>query len=297
MSSLIRVDTDKLTNSFRQLEKKIVDIKDMNDIMEDKMNDSARVLRWSQTRERSLVQERDGILATVNSLQQCLQEQCNLRDVNEKLKNEIAERDQQIERTLEEQKEYSLPFQHALIPNSSNTAACQCWWTSGDLSAFCSQDQEAKVAGLLAQIDAEEERHQWELTRQQSKRKSDDSHNQTLSQLEEKDAEVKKLLERKESELDAMREKFLNQEKERQSDLLRMQIEFGAKLSKVQSMAQRNQQPQSSSPFLHIYKRKLLSFQEEKNKEIDVLRQRIKELEERQRAISLSENCSKRRRV
>ncbi|XP_013881422.1 coiled-coil domain-containing protein 152 [Austrofundulus limnaeus] len=66
-------------------------------------------------------------------------------------------------------------------------------------------------------------------------------------------------------------------------------MEFGAKLARVETSAQRQQQQQQQQ--LHgamlpqsVFKRKLHFFQEEKNKEISALRQRIKELEESRRS-------------
>uniref|UniRef100_A0A1A8CSK7 Coiled-coil domain containing 152 n=1 Tax=Nothobranchius kadleci TaxID=1051664 RepID=A0A1A8CSK7_NOTKA len=73
---------------------------------------------------------------------------------------------------------------------------------------------------------------------------------------------------------------------------------LGAKLARAQSSAQRSHQQQLHGPNLlpqSVFKRKLQYFQEEKNKEILALRQRIRELETSQRASSLSD--SKRRKM
>ncbi|XP_054600640.1 coiled-coil domain-containing protein 152 isoform X2 [Nothobranchius furzeri] len=153
--------------------------------------------------------------------------------------------------------------------------------------------KEKQVQQLVSRMRAEEEHHQraLEAVRQQC-------HREALHQLETKDAEVKKLLEEKDLDLEEMRRKLKDQERERQSELLKLQMELGAKLARAQSSAQRSHQQQLHGPNLlpqSVFKRKLQYFQEEKNKEISALRQRIRELEASQRASSLSD--SKRRKM
>ncbi|KAF0031236.1 hypothetical protein F2P81_015791 [Scophthalmus maximus] len=134
--------------------------------------------------------------------------------------------------------------------------------------------------------------------------------------VEAKDAEVKELLEKKDLDLEEMEKRLRDQERERQSEILKLQMEvffrftecvaallctfcqFGTKLARVQSSAQWSQQQlqQQGSSLVppSVFKRKLQLFQEEKNKEIAALRQRIKELEENQRT---NDSRLKRRKV
>ncbi|XP_067340840.1 coiled-coil domain-containing protein 152-like isoform X2 [Channa argus] len=167
------------------------------------------------------------------------------------------------------------------------------------------KDRDAKVHRLMSKMRAEEERHKRELeaVRQQSRTEVKDAHREAFSQLEAKDANVKSLLEEKDLELEEMKKKLKDQERERQSELLKLQMEFGAKLARVQNTAQWSQQQQQhqqhGSNLLpqSIFKRKLQFFQEEKNKEILALHQRIKELEESQRSSSCNSSSLKRRKI
>ncbi|KAM6902311.1 coiled-coil domain-containing protein 152 [Xenentodon cancila] len=185
---------------------------------------------------------------------------------------------------------------------------------------------EAEVRRLLSQMRAEEERHQRELevVRHQCSKEVEDARRKALSEVDARDAEVKKLLEEKDADLEEMKTRLKEHERERQTELLKLQMEaellygqendavalrgsvekltgnFGAKLARVQSAAQRSQQPppQGSNLLPHsVFKRKLQFFQEEKNKEVSALRQRIKELEENQLSSSLSDIRLKRRKI
>ncbi|XP_016361739.1 coiled-coil domain-containing protein 152-like isoform X2 [Sinocyclocheilus anshuiensis] len=79
-----------------------------------------------------------------------------------------------------------------------------------------------------------------------------------------------------------MRRQMRGKEKEMQSQIIKLQMEFGAKLARAQSMSTKSQpQTQSSAPHpQNIFKRKLQFIQEEKNKEIEALRQRVRKLEQ-----------------
>ncbi|XP_038590482.1 coiled-coil domain-containing protein 152-like [Micropterus salmoides] len=250
------------------MKQKITEVNDKNSVLEIKLEDANRLMKFCLTKEKSLIEERDSLLVTVNRLQQTLQEQCNLRVENERLKNKMANLKQQNERTAE--------------------------------------DGEAEVQRLVSEMRAQSERHKRELetVRQQCRREVEDAHREALSQLEAKDAEVMNLLEKQDRDLEDMKKVLKNQERERQSELLKLQMEFGAKLARVQSAAQWSQQQQrqeqqhgSSLLPQSVFKRKLQFFQEEKNKEIEVLRQRIKELEENQRAGGLNDSRLKRRKM
>ncbi|XP_037340776.2 coiled-coil domain-containing protein 152-like isoform X2 [Pungitius pungitius] len=152
------------------------------------------------------------------------------------------------------------------------------------------KDGVAELQRLVGEMRAEGERHKRELetARQQCRSELEELRTEAFHQLEAKDAEVKTQLEKKHLDLEQLKGKLKEQERERQSELLKLQMEFGAKLARVQSTAQwsqQQQQQQHGSNLLpqSVFKRKLQSIQEEKNKEIGALRQRIKELEENQR--------------
>uniref|UniRef100_A0A3B3IGS5 Coiled-coil domain containing 152 n=1 Tax=Oryzias latipes TaxID=8090 RepID=A0A3B3IGS5_ORYLA len=151
---------------------------------------------------------------------------------------------------------------------------------------------EAELQRLVSKLQADGRRRKVELeaVRLGCSREVEDARRDAVMRLDAKEAEMKKLLQEKDLNVEEMKKKLKDQEKQRQSELLKLQMEFGAKLARVQSSAERSlqQQQQGSGPLPHsIFKRKLQFFQEEKNKEITALRQRIRELEENQRVCSL----------
>ncbi|XP_022600159.1 coiled-coil domain-containing protein 152 [Seriola dumerili] len=259
MTKLNCVNLDKFMEEFAELEQKITAVNGKNNLLEIMLEDANRLIKFYLTKEKSLIEERDSLLITVSRLQQTLQEQCNLRVENERLKNNMAHMKRQNERSAE--------------------------------------DGEAEVQRLVGEMKTEEDRHKRELeaVRQQCRREVELAHRK-----------AKKLLEEKDMDLEEMKKRLKDQERERQSELLKLQMEFGAKLARVQSTAQwsqqqqqQQQQQQHGSNLLpqSVFKRKLQFFQEEKNKEIVALRQRIKELEENQRACGLNDNRLKRRKI
>ncbi|XP_046723567.1 coiled-coil domain-containing protein 152-like [Silurus meridionalis] len=180
-----------------------------------------------------------------------MEQQCNLRGENEKLKNVIIELEKQNEGQVEENR-------------------------------TCVQRMQCEMRAL-------QEQHQREM---------EDFAADTKRKLESKDAEIKEILDREQSAIKAMRQEMKDQEKEKQSEVIKLQMEFGAKLARAQSMLVKSQlQPQASgiiSP--NIYKRKLQFLQEEKNKEIDALRHKVKELEQ-QNLCTFSEPRLKRKKI
>ncbi|CAG5867190.1 coiled-coil domain-containing protein 152 [Menidia menidia] len=263
MAKLNSIDLDKLMEEFGELEQKITEVNDRNSILGIVLEDVNRHIKFSHAKERSLIQEKEGLLVMMSKLQQTLQEQCNLRVENERLKNEVLALKQMNERRVE----------------------------AGM----------AEVQRLLSKIRAGEEGHKRELEalRQQCSREVEDAHREALSQIKTKDLCMKELMEGKDVALEEMKKRMKDQEREQQSELLKLQMEFGAKLARVQITAQWNQQqPHASSNLPHsVYKKKLQFFQEEKSKEIGALRQRIRELEEHQRANSLCDSRLKRRKT
>uniref|UniRef100_A0A673N6W8 Coiled-coil domain containing 152 n=2 Tax=Sinocyclocheilus rhinocerous TaxID=307959 RepID=A0A673N6W8_9TELE len=126
---------------------------------------------------------------------------------------------------------------------------------------------------MAAEMKALQDQHQREL---------EDCDKETKMKLDAKDNELKVAHERNECALEEMRRQMREKEKEMQSQIIKLQMEFGAKLARAQSMSTKSQpQTQASGPHpQNIFKRKLQFIQEEKNKEIEVLRQRVRELEQ-----------------
>ncbi|CAL8281153.1 unnamed protein product [Gadus morhua 'NCC'] len=263
MSKLTCVDIEKLMGCFTLLEQTICRKIGENNMLEARLDDAQRTLKFSLIKERSLMEERDGILVTVNTVQETLQQQYNLRDVNDILKDRMAEMKRHNERRMAE--------------------------------------KDGELQKLLNVMEEEEGRHQraLETVKQQCQREIQD----ILKQLETKDAELARLLEGKEAELQRMKDTLKNQEKETQNQLLKLRMEFGATLAKVQNSAQRSQQQTQQNPsaaHLNIFKRKLHFMQEEKDREIMALRQRVQALEaqqQQQRTSGSTDGHLKRRRM
>ncbi|XP_077860820.1 coiled-coil domain-containing protein 152 [Macaca mulatta] len=89
----------------------------------------------------------------------------------------------------------------------------------------------------------------------------------------------KELIEKKEMEISELNAKLRSQEKEKQNEIIKLQLEFDAKLARVQTKSK--SYPDSTALPQSIYRRKLQHFQEEKNKEIAILRNTIRDLEQR----------------
>ncbi|KAL6097152.1 ccdc152 [Pungitius sinensis] len=266
MMKLNCVNLDRCMEEFTQLERNITEVNGKNNELEMLLENANRLTNFYSSKEKSLIDERDSLLLAVKGLQQTLQEQCNLRIENERLKKDLVDVKQRNERAA--------------------------------------KDGVAELQRLVGEMRAEGERHKRELetARQQCRREVEELRTEAFHQLEAKDAEVKTQLEKKDLDLEELKRKLKEQERERQSELLKLQMEFGAKLARVQSTAQwsqQQQQQQHGSNLLpqSVFKRKLQSFQEEKNKEIGALRQRIKELEENQPGGVFNDSRLKKRKI
>ncbi|XP_077354284.1 coiled-coil domain-containing protein 152 [Festucalex cinctus] len=257
------INLDKLTEEFTVLENKITELNGKNIMLETMLEDSSRQVKFYETKEKGVTQERDALLATVNALQQALEEQCNLRVENETLKSNMAILKQQSMRKAE--------------------------------------NGEVEIRRLLCEMKEHRESHkrEVEIVMQECRRQAEEAHKEAFAQLQAKDAEVMKLLERKDLDMEEMNKKLKDQGKKQQGELLKLQIEFGEKLGRIQNSAHlsQHQQKQQDSVITaqNFFKRKLHFLQEEKNREIETLRQRIKELEDSQRIASLCSRSKKRR--
>ncbi|XP_061656892.1 coiled-coil domain-containing protein 152-like isoform X2 [Syngnathoides biaculeatus] len=229
--------------------------------METTLEDANRKVKFYETKEKVVTGERDALLTTVNKLQQALQEQSNLRVVNETLRTNMEVLNQQSKRTAE--------------------------------------DGKAEIQRLLSEMKAQRESHKRELETviRDCRRQVAEAHKEGFSQLQAKEAELTKLLKQKDLNLEEMSRKLKDQERKQQSEILKLEIEYGEKLGRIQHSAEMHQHKNHDSNFTlkNFFMGKLQFFQEEKNKEIGALRQRIKELEASQRTASLCSRAKKRR--
>ncbi|KAF5903734.1 coiled-coil domain-containing protein, partial [Clarias magur] len=189
---------------------KITELRGKNNILEIRLDEANRLLKLSQNKEKHLTEEKNGLLGSIKCLQHNLEQQCNLRGENEKLKTVIIQLKKQNEKQVEERK-------------------------------VC-------VQSLQCEMRALQERHQREL---------EDCAADTKNKLESKDVEMKAILDKEERVIEAMRQKMKDQEKDKQSEVIKLKMEFSAKLARAQSMTVMSQlQPQASGVIpQHIFKR------------------------------------------
>ncbi|NXX98238.1 CC152 protein, partial [Centropus bengalensis] len=102
----------------------------------------------------------------------------------------------------------------------------------------------------------------------------------TVLLVELKEEEYKEQRERKDLEILELTRQLKIQNEEKQNEIIKLQIEFNAKLARVQNKTTKSFSDASMLP-QSIYRRKLQHVQEEKNREIEVLRNTIRDLEQR----------------
>ncbi|KAG5834806.1 hypothetical protein ANANG_G00265480 [Anguilla anguilla] len=136
------------------------------------------------------------------------------------------------------------------------------------------QDSAARIEGLQMEMAAQVAEHQSDAA---------EVRGQLQSKLEAKEREMEEALQTKEAELEQMRKRMKEQEKEKQKEIIKLQMEFSAKLARAQTTSVKvQQQPVASCPLPQdLYKRKLQFIQEQSQREVEALRQRVKELEQK----------------
>ncbi|XP_005282264.2 coiled-coil domain-containing protein 152 [Chrysemys picta bellii] len=182
----------------------------------------------------------------IKGLRQTIENQCNLRDENERLKNNTH--------LLEEK-----------------------------LKAH-EQEYKNQIDKLVTEIKNKEEEYKLELTK---------VHCDMSRKFELKEEEHKEKLEKKELTILDLTRQLRTLDKEKQNEIIKLQIEFNAKLARVQNKTTKSYPDTTVLP-QNIYRRKLQHLQEEKNKEIEILRNTIRDLE--QRLSSGPDSLLKRRR-
>ncbi|MED6279038.1 hypothetical protein CHARACLAT_030348 [Characodon lateralis] len=98
---LNRIKLDGFMAEFDRLEQNITELNSKKNMLEIRLEDSNRLVKLYLNKEESLIEEKESLLATVDQLQQTLQEQCDLRVENERLRKEIIHLKEENERTAE----------------------------------------------------------------------------------------------------------------------------------------------------------------------------------------------------
>ncbi|XP_039222298.1 growth hormone receptor isoform X3 [Crotalus tigris] len=226
-------DTCDGTSDIDQSKKKMSELHGKNHVLNLELDKTNKLLTISQSREEMAKQDSATFQNVIKGLQQTIEDQYNLRDENEKLKNIV----QILEKKLKTRE----------------------------------KEHENMVDKLIMEIKNKEKEHNHE----QSKLHSDMN-----KQLESKMEEHKKLMEKKDLNILELTKQLKAQEKEKQNEIFKLQIEFNTKLERLQTKTLKVQANPTALP-QNIYRKKLQHLQEEKNKEIEILRNVIKDLEQK----------------
>ncbi|XP_039222300.1 growth hormone receptor isoform X4 [Crotalus tigris] len=233
MKKTSMVNLDKLLEDFSHIEMKMSELHGKNHVLNLELDKTNKLLTISQSREEMAKQDSATFQNVIKGLQQTIEDQYNLRDENEKLKNIV----QILEKKLKTRE----------------------------------KEHENMVDKLIMEIKNKEKEHNHE----QSKLHSDMN-----KQLESKMEEHKKLMEKKDLNILELTKQLKAQEKEKQNEIFKLQIEFNTKLERLQTKTLKVQANPTALP-QNIYRKKLQHLQEEKNKEIEILRNVIKDLEQK----------------
>ncbi|XP_052525957.1 coiled-coil domain-containing protein 152 [Tympanuchus pallidicinctus] len=237
------VNLDKLLDNFSEIEKKISEINEANKLSALQLEKSNRLLTLSQSREESVKEECTALRNVIKGLTQSLENQCNIKDENDRLKANIHVLEDKLRASEQEYKE--------------------------------------QIEKLTIEIQNKEEDHKLEIAQLNCNMRK---------KTEAKEMEYKEQIEKKELEILELARQLKTQDEEKQNEIIKLQIEFNAKLARVQNKTTKSYSDASVLP-QSIYRRvrapithntqKLQHLQEEKNKEIEILRNTIRDLEQR----------------
>ncbi|XP_048360300.1 coiled-coil domain-containing protein 152 [Sphaerodactylus townsendi] len=227
------VNLDKLLDDFSHIEKKISELHAENNLLTLQLEKANKMLTITQSQEKSAKEECAILQNMVKRLQQAIENQHNVRDENERLKNTACMLEEKVK--------------------------------------SCKQEYESQLDRLVKELESKEEEHKFE---------QKNTRCEMNKRLETKEEEHKQLIEKKDLEISELTRQLRVQEKEKQNEIIKLQIEFDAKLTQLQKRTPKSRPDPSALP-QNIYRRKLQHFQEEKNKEIEALRNTIRDLEQR----------------
>ncbi|NXW21856.1 CC152 protein, partial [Circaetus pectoralis] len=233
MKKISVVNLDKLLDNFSEIEKNISEISEANKLLVLQLEKCNRLLTLSQSKEESVKEECTTLQNVIKGLTQTIENQCNVKDENDRLKGTIH--------ILEEK-----------------------------LKA-CELEYKDQIEKLMIEIKNKEEDHKLEITQMNC---------DIRKKFEVKEVEYREQREKKELKILELTRQLKIQNEEKQNEIIKLQVEFNAKLARVQNKATKSYSDASVLP-QSIYRRKLQHLQEEKNKEIEILRNTIRDLEQR----------------
>ncbi|XP_009074902.1 PREDICTED: coiled-coil domain-containing protein 152 [Acanthisitta chloris] len=227
------VDLNKLLNDFSEIEKKMSEINEGNNLLIHQLEKFNRLLILSQSREESVKEKCTTQQNVINGLTQTLENQCNVKDENDRLKGIIHDLEEKLK--------------------------------------SCEEEYKNHIERLMTEIKNKEEDHQLEIRQLNC---------DIRKKFEVKEMEYREQREKKELEILELTRQLKIQDEEKQNEIIKLQIEFNAKLARAQNKTSKSFSEASLLP-QSIYRRKLQHLQEEKNKEIEILRSTIRDLEQR----------------
>ncbi|NXY64319.1 CC152 protein, partial [Callaeas wilsoni] len=227
------VNLDKLLDDFSEIEKKISEINEANNLLIHQLEKCNRLLTLSQSKEESVKEECSTLQNVIKGLTQTIENQCNVKDENDRLKGTI----------------------HILE----------------DKLKTCEEEYKDQIEKLMIEIKNKEEDHKLEITQLNC---------DIRKKFEVKEMEYREQREKNELEILELTRQLKIQNEEKQNEIIKLQIEFNAKLARAQDKSTKSFSDSSVLP-QSIYRRKLQHLQEEKNKEIEILRNTIRDLEQR----------------
>ncbi|XP_052633713.1 coiled-coil domain-containing protein 152 [Harpia harpyja] len=233
MKKISMVNLDKLLDNFSEIEKNISEISETNKLLVLQLEKCNRLLTLSQSKEESVKEECTTLQNVIKGLTQTIENQCNVKDENDRLKGTIH--------ILEEK-----------------------------LKA-CELEYKDQIEKLTIEIKNKEEDHKLEITQLNC---------DIRKKFEVKEVEYREQREKKELKILELTRQLKIQNEEKQNEIIKLQVEFNAKLARIQNKATKSYSDASVLP-QSIYQRKLQHLQEEKNKEIEILQNTIRDLEQR----------------
>ncbi|XP_064498735.1 coiled-coil domain-containing protein 152 isoform X2 [Pseudopipra pipra] len=198
------VNLDKLLDDFSEIEKKISEINEANNLLIHQLEKCNRLLTLSQSKEESVKEECTTLQNVISGLTQTIENQCNVKDENDRLKDTIHTLEDKLKASEEEYK--------------------------------------GQIEKLMTEIKNKEDDHKLEITQLNC---------DIRKKFEVKEMEYREEREKKELEILELTRQLKIQNEEKQNEIIKLQIE------------------------------KLQHLQEEKNKEIEFLRNTIRDLEQR----------------
>ncbi|XP_018603695.1 coiled-coil domain-containing protein 152 [Scleropages formosus] len=104
MKKLRAVELDGLLSGFTHVEKAVSELMGKNTVLEVKLDETRRLMKLSQSREKYLKEERDQLKDMVAELQSAVEQQCDLREENETLSSALEDIKREYEAKLQESK-------------------------------------------------------------------------------------------------------------------------------------------------------------------------------------------------